>query len=242
MLSSEEASRTAPLKSPSSSLAETRAARVSRGSRSGLLFLLSGTGCSWSGVGSDSSPISRLMRDARILRCPPLSGTRRQRGAKQNRRFQAASEPPEVTWSRILANFLADRSREARGILFTVFTESLGRLRARAVSGVEVEKGGFRDPGQRLATGPCTRTRPHLVIGMDQRQTAHSARERWEASGIGLSINTTALSSPSDMFTHFCLLLTLAITANYWQSMEEDRTRDHFAAIHPPNFLNILYV
>ena len=126
--SSEEARRTAPLKSPSSSLAETLPAKVSTGSRMNLPVRL--LGADWTMVGSASSLISWLVCEAKLLRWPPLSGTRRQRAGKQNRRSQEDSEPSDETRSRISANFLADISREARGILFRIFTENLRSLKA----------------------------------------------------------------------------------------------------------------
>ena len=132
ILSSEEARRTAPLKSPSSSLAETLPAKVSTGSRVNLPVRL--LGADWTKVGSASSLISWLVCEVKLLRWPPLSGTRRQRAGKQNRRSQEDSEPSDETRSRISANFLADRSREARGTLFRIFTENLRSLKACAES------------------------------------------------------------------------------------------------------------
>ena len=80
ILSSEEASQIAPLKSPSSSLAETLPAKVSTGSRVNLPVHL--LGADWTKVGSASSLISWLVCEAKLL---PLSGTRRQWPGKQNR-------------------------------------------------------------------------------------------------------------------------------------------------------------
>ena len=71
-------------KSPSSSLAETLAAKESSGSQVILPIHLLGAG--WTRVGSAFSLISRLVWDAKLLRWPPLSGTRRQRAGKQNKR------------------------------------------------------------------------------------------------------------------------------------------------------------
>ena len=71
--SSEEARRTAPLKSPSSSLAETLPAKVSTGSRMNLPVRL--LGADWTMVGFVSSLISWLVCEVKLLRWPPLSGT-----------------------------------------------------------------------------------------------------------------------------------------------------------------------
>ena len=71
--SSEEARRTAPLKSPSSSLAETLPAKVSTGSRMNLPVRL--LGADWTMVGFVSSLISCLVCEVKFLRWPPLSGT-----------------------------------------------------------------------------------------------------------------------------------------------------------------------
>ena len=70
MVSSEEARRTAPLKSPSSSLEEIRSARDSQDCWDGLCGRLL-EGC-WSG--SPSSLIIWVARVAKVLRCPARFG------------------------------------------------------------------------------------------------------------------------------------------------------------------------
>ena len=84
ILSSEEARWTAPLKSPSFSLAETLPAKVSTGSRMNLPVRL--LGADWTMVGSACSLISWLVCEAKLLQWLPLSGTRRRQAGKQNRR------------------------------------------------------------------------------------------------------------------------------------------------------------
>ena len=79
MVSSELARRMAPLKSPSSSLDATRAAKDCRGSWIDGLRWLWGADIS----GSASSRIVRLSCVARLLQWPPRFGVRRQRVAKR---------------------------------------------------------------------------------------------------------------------------------------------------------------
>ena len=95
--SSEEARQTAPLKSLSSSLAETLADKESSGSRVILLVHLLGAG--WTGVGSAFYLINRLVWDAKHLRWPTLSGTHRQRAGEQNKRSQENSDFSEAMQS-----------------------------------------------------------------------------------------------------------------------------------------------
>ena len=77
-VSSEHAKRTAPLKSPSSSFADTRRPRDSRLSLGELLFLEQ----TLAGGGFASSLSCLLIMEGKDLRWPPLIGTLRQRGAK----------------------------------------------------------------------------------------------------------------------------------------------------------------
>ena len=111
MMSSKEARRTAPLKSPSSSLEDIQAARDSQDWWDGLCGRLL-EGC-WSG--SPSSLITWVARVAKVLRCPPRFGVRRQRTEKRKRRSQQMVEF-SLTTSSIIA-----RSRAARGILFRIW-------------------------------------------------------------------------------------------------------------------------
>ena len=115
MVSSEEARRTAPLKSPSSSLEEIRAARDSQDCWDGLRGRLPEV-C-WSG--SPSSLIIWVARVAKCLRCPARFGARRQRTEKRKRRSQQMVEFSLTTSSIMDASLLAARSR---GILFRILT------------------------------------------------------------------------------------------------------------------------
>ena len=119
MVSSKEAKQIAPLK-PSSSLADTLAARFSRASWGTLLVII--PGALWGRSESASSLVIELTQDAKLLQWPPLLGTLGQRGAKQNRCSQDDSLIFDVTWSRIAASFLEDGWQEARGSLFRIFT------------------------------------------------------------------------------------------------------------------------
>ena len=118
MVSSEEARRTAPLKSPSSSLEEIQAARDSQDCWDGLCGRLL-EGC-WSG--SPSSLIIWVTRVAKILRCPACFGARRQRTEKRNRRSQQLVEFSLTTSSIMDASLLAARLCAERRILFRILT------------------------------------------------------------------------------------------------------------------------
>ena len=169
MVSSKEARRTAPLKSPSSSLEDIQAARDSQDWWDGLCGRLL-EGC-WSG--SPSSLITWVARVAKVLRCPARFGVRRQRTEKRKRRSQQLVEF-SLTTSSIIA-----RSRAARGILFRILTFGGFGLIAEFAIGSEEPgacRGGLLEPGQRLVTGPCVRIIPNLVTGISRWHTEQGVR------------------------------------------------------------------
>ena len=86
IVSSEQASLTAPLKSPSSNFEDTRAARYSTGSQGRICPDLAGG----LDAGSASSLSCLLTAEAKNQRRPPLRGTRKQRALKQRRRSHEA--------------------------------------------------------------------------------------------------------------------------------------------------------
>ena len=124
MMSSEQAIRTAPLKSPSSILKATRVASRSSGLQDlaprPLRVVREHAG------GSTSSLMCLLMVMARFHCLPPLYGARRHRGAKHSRRSHARWSFRDTAASARDASFLADTSREARGIRLMIFTGGFG--------------------------------------------------------------------------------------------------------------------
>ena len=199
--SSEQANRTAPLKSPSSSFSDTLDVRICRGSWKAL--------CPWPGCrersgwwagrgdGSDSSASCWLMHLVKFQRRPPLLGVRRQRVGQRRRRSQEWALLTVVTSSKMDANFLAAGSREARRSLFKTLTQGSGEKlatgggsRARDAEGMRstdpgswssrvsgaIVLGEPPEPPQRRQTGPCTRIVPLLRRGICRRQTAQGAR------------------------------------------------------------------
>ena len=130
MKSSEQTRRTAPLKSPSSSLEATSSASDSIGSRTFWCFWrlwgLLGNGRA---EGSDSTLICSLKTLARFYQRPPQLEARRQRELKRKRQSQAGMLAGlAITASIIEANFLAASSWEARGILRIGLTRGLGSV------------------------------------------------------------------------------------------------------------------
>ncbi len=190
MVSSEEARRTAPLKSPSSSLEEIRAARDSQDCWDGLRGRL--LEVCWSG--SPSSLIIWVARVAKLLRCPARFGARRQRTEKRNRRSQQLVEFSLTTSSIMDASLLAARSRAARGILFRILTFGGFGLIAEFAIGSEEPgacRGGLLEPGQRLVTGPCVRIIPNLVTGISRWHTEQGARSAlWLRTPTHASLST----------------------------------------------------
>ena len=185
--SSEQIKRTAPLKSPSSNLADTLSARNFNWS-SVQLFLEARRSVVVAGKGSASSLICLLMVDARDRRCPPLGGDRRQRVLNWRRRSQEVWSLVWTTASRIEVSFLPAGSREPLGILLMIFI--LKRVDGGGIvedGWEDVESadggpactdgdrlpGGLRDPGQRAWTGPCCLTTPAEVRDIGRWQTAH---------------------------------------------------------------------
>ena len=89
----------------------------------------------------------------------------------------------------MVASFLADWSREARGSLFKSLTygsvekSSIGVgvwvpvCRGASAEEVSCGSGGEPDPGQRWPTGPCTRTAPSFLKGIGRRQMWQGARD-----------------------------------------------------------------
>ena len=124
IMSSEQAIRTAPLKSPSSILKATRVASRSSGLRGlaprPLQVVREHAG------GSASSLMWLLMAVARFRRLPPLCGARRHRIAKHSRRSHARWLFHDTAASARDASFLAATSREARGIRLMIFTGGFG--------------------------------------------------------------------------------------------------------------------
>ena len=99
IVSLDEAKRIAPLKSPSSNFAATKAAKFSRETLGTLLVNLLGT--LWGGSGSASSLIIELTWDVKLLQCTPLLCTLRQQEAKRSRRSHNDSFLRDTTWSLI---------------------------------------------------------------------------------------------------------------------------------------------
>ena len=110
-------------------------------------------------------------------------------------------------------------SREARRILFTVFTKCGGPIReddsgawfwgghvgtAESSGAVGEVAGGRerlpegagrrREPEQRWPTGPCTRTNPALVTGIIRWQTLQGARIVEESLAVSSAILTSILN------------------------------------------------
>ena len=124
MVSLEDARRTVTLKSSSSSLANIRAASISR-----VVVVVYGSLCACqfgTGSGSPSSAISWLVREARLLWCPSLLEAWRQQMGKRTRRSQEVVELSLTTSSRMVAV----RWWEARGIFLRILC--VGRLGLRA--------------------------------------------------------------------------------------------------------------
>ena len=120
---SEHVRRTAPLKSPSSNFSDTLLANNYSGSWDfGVEWLAFLWPRGAVGRGSPSSANWWLTCLARFQCRPPLIGTRRQRLGNFKRRIQLLKLLATVTPSRMVASFLADWTREARGSLFKILT------------------------------------------------------------------------------------------------------------------------
>ena len=124
--SSEQANLTAPLKSPSSSFAEARAARPLMGSRGRALYLQPGRPWPREAGGSCSLSICSLMAEVKDILRPILEGTLRQRLPKRRKRSQDAWSLLATTASRIVVNFPATRSLEFLGIILMILHLFLG--------------------------------------------------------------------------------------------------------------------
>ena len=124
--SSEQARRTAPLKSPPSNLEATSDASYSIWSRS-LGYFQRAWGGNRGGGGSDSILICSLMTLIRFHRRPPHSRAHRQRLLNRKRRPQAGRLLELATTDSITdVNFLAARSLKAQEILLKIFTKGPG--------------------------------------------------------------------------------------------------------------------
>ena len=207
--SSEQARRTAPLKSPPSSLEATSDANYSIWSRS--------LGCFWRAWGgSNSIQICSLMTLIRFHRQPPHSGARRQRLLNRKRQSQAGRLLELVTTDSITdVNFLAARSLKAQEILLMIFTEGLGgenwrwassgwagdpNLLGALVGGrgrLLLVVGWACEPGQRLLTGPWVRTNPVFVKAKTLLQTAHGALDHLGGDSLPPLLPALLLRPPS---------------------------------------------
>ena len=122
--SSEQASLTAPLKSPSSSSRETLVARYSMGSWEGdFPTLRRGAVAADVIVWTSAFSLSCLLiAEANDLLLPPLRGVRRHRELNRRRRSHTAWSFVSTHASRMVASFFPQCSLEALGILLIIFT------------------------------------------------------------------------------------------------------------------------
>ena len=168
--SSEQARWTAPLKSPSSNLAETRAARVVRGSRLylGRSLPVRGRGMKWRVYFIHQLLVHR--RRERLRRWPPLLGGRKRREGNLKRRARVPTSLHSVIASSMAAILDVAEEREVRGILFKILVADLkdaglSRVSSGGIAEVATEEatqvrveesslaGGLPEPEQRLLAG-----------------------------------------------------------------------------------------
>ena len=183
--------RTAPRKSPSSSLQATRLAR----------FLNGTSGIDWWAIkftsdGTSSRSSASFTHLERFLLRPPLLGEGRQCRAKRNRHSQVEQLLSIAISCRMVVSFRAAEVLAPRGILFRILCvthlglttsgkEMDGLVLVSAgsqphasessafdsMSGlgncVLVESACRPEPGQRLVTGPWVLIQPSRLTGMD---------------------------------------------------------------------------
>ena len=163
-VSLEQTNLTAPLKSPSSSLQDTRKAKELAGSFKGrdLLERLLDLPLIWAerGIWSASSTICFLTVEVKEQVWSRLAGVLRHRGLKCNKRTQAAGVFSLTTDWRMAASFFAAGALQDRGIHFRIFTAVLRWSTEEDVGGLGIaleldgRQSGLDD--RTLGAGSCT--------------------------------------------------------------------------------------
>ena len=122
----EQTSLTAPLKSPSSSLEDTRSARKHEGSFSGAVCLPLGLLGTVVNGGSASSAVCLLITVAKDHREPPLVGAWRHLALNRNRQSHEAWSLAMTRFSMIDVSFPLMFSLDTFGTLLTILTDERG--------------------------------------------------------------------------------------------------------------------